>query len=84
MRSIVVIALMVAASNFAPRGASAERVYPWCAYYDAYTYNCGFISLQQCLATTSGVGGACRPNPYGAPVAADAPRRRHKQAAPRY
>ena len=77
MRYIVVIALMVAAPGFAPRSASAETYYPWCAYYDMWTYNCGFTTRQQCLATVSGVGGACRVNPYPAP-AADARGRRHK------
>ena len=29
----------------------------WCAYYDFSTYNCGFHSFQQCLATVRGAGG---------------------------
>jgi hypothetical protein len=37
---------------------------PWCAYYDSSTYNCGFHSYQQCLATISGVGGWCARNTY--------------------
>ena len=54
------------------------REYPWCARYDWTTYNCGFVSLRQCLATISGVGGRCEPNRryVGEPV------RRHKR--PRY
>ena len=83
MRYVIVMALMVAASNFAPRGASAETYYPWCAYYGPWSYNCGFTTFRQCLATISGVGGACRPNPYEAPVA-DARGRRHKQAPQGY
>jgi len=83
MRYVVVMAFMVAASNFAPRGASAETYYPWCAYYGPWSYNCGFTTFRQCLATISGVGGACRPNPYAAPVA-DARGRRHKQAPQGY
>ncbi len=43
---------------FNPTGASAQ----WCSYYDAYTYNCGFRTLGQCLANISGVGGICRPD----------------------
>jgi hypothetical protein len=35
---------------------------PWCAYYDHSTYNCGFHSYEQCLATIRGVGGYCSPN----------------------
>jgi hypothetical protein len=56
--------------------AKAERYYPWCAWYDWSTYNCGFTSYQQCLATIRGVGGVCRPNQ------APAPRGRRSEAAP--
>ena len=83
MRYVVVMALMVAASSFAPRGANAETYYPWCAYYSAWSYSCGFTTFRQCLATISGAGGACRPNPYAAP-AADARGRRHKPARQGY
>jgi Protein of unknown function (DUF3551) len=39
--------------------------YPWCAYYDVWqgATNCGFSTFQQCMATVSGVGGSCGPNP---------------------
>jgi hypothetical protein len=50
--------LLLAAS--APAQA---REYPWCARYDWTTRNCGFVSFQQCLATISGIGGRCEPNP---------------------
>lgn len=83
MRYLVVMTLVVAASSFAPRGANAETYYPWCAYYDAWSYSCGFTSFQQCLATVSGGGGACRPNPY-APPQADTRGRRHKHARQGY
>jgi len=39
----------------------------WCLFDDPYTYNCGFATLQQCLATSSGAGGQCQPNPSGPP-----------------
>ena len=42
-------------------GSSAQAG-PWCAFYDASTYNCGFHSYQQCYATIYGNGGWCRPN----------------------
>ena len=83
MRYVIVIALVVVASSVVPRGAHAETYYPWCAYYSAWSYSCGFTSFRQCLATVSGVGGACRPNPYGAPVA-DARGKRHGQARQGY
>jgi hypothetical protein len=47
--------------------ASAAREYPWCARYDWTTTNCGFVSFQQCLATISGIGGRCEPNPRYVP-----------------
>ena len=42
-------------------GTSAQAA-PWCAFYDPSTYNCGFHSFEQCLATVRGAGGWCRPN----------------------
>jgi hypothetical protein len=48
-------------------GTAQAREYPWCARYDWTTYNCGFVSFNQCLATTSGVGGRCEPNPRFVP-----------------
>ena len=41
---------------------SGAQAAPWCAFYDASTYNCGFHSFQQCLATVRGAGGWCRQN----------------------
>ena|SRR5438132_8823251 len=36
----------------------------WCAWSDAYTYNCGFRTLEQCRATIFGDSAAyCSPNP---------------------
>jgi hypothetical protein len=65
----IMLAMGIAATALA--GAMSEaaqaREYPWCARYDWTTSNCGFVSLQQCLATISGIGGRCEPNPqYGA------------------
>ncbi len=56
------MALLLVAS--APAEA---REYPWCARYDWTTRNCGFVSFQQCLATISGIGGRCEPNPRYVP-----------------
>jgi hypothetical protein len=55
---------VVAAVNAMPGSANAERYYPWCAWYDDWTYNCSFATHAQCMATISGVGGICKPNPY--------------------
>ncbi len=68
MRKLTILAVALAAAISAmPRGASAERYYPWCAWYDEWTSNCGFVTRAQCMATISGAGGICKPNPYGPP-----------------
>jgi hypothetical protein len=38
---------------------------PWCARGDGHDYyeNCGYYTWQQCMASVSGVGGGCFPNP---------------------
>jgi hypothetical protein len=42
--------------------------YPWCAVYSGGSEfggsNCGFLTLEQCRATVSGVGGSCEPNQF--------------------
>ncbi len=56
--------------------------YPWCANYggDASgASNCGFLTLEQCRATVSGIGGFCEHNQFynprsGARANAIAPR----------
>ncbi len=73
MRYGVMIGLAAAALAGAMSGPAQAREYPWCARYDWTTSNCGFVSLQQCLATISGIGGRCEPNPRFAP---QGPRRR--------
>jgi hypothetical protein len=45
-------------------GTGSASAAPWCAWYDAYTYNCGFYTFEQCRATISGVGGICYRNVY--------------------
>jgi hypothetical protein len=84
---LLIVCGAVALALIAESGAQAQaREYPWCAFYGGIggsgigssTYNCGFVSFQQCLATISGVGGSCRPNPryVGEPV--------RRQKRPRY
>ena len=41
---------------------TGAKAAPWCAFYDFSTYNCGFYSYEQCLATVRGAGGWCRQN----------------------
>jgi hypothetical protein len=66
----------------APTPAYA-REYPWCAQYSERVgggRNCGFVTFQQCLATVSGAGGTCEPNPRYA----DGRERRHRREERRY
>ena len=63
-RSTIFAIAVVAAVNAMPGSASAQQYYPWCAWYDEWTYSCGFVTRAQCMATISGVGGICKPNPY--------------------
>ena len=53
------------------------RAGAWCAWYDPYTYNCGFNTFQQCQANVSGAGGYCARNVAEEP--APDPRRRRRQ-----
>ncbi len=78
MRTLAVLAVIVAALSLDAKDANAQGKYwPWCARYDGWTIVCGFATFQQCLATVSGVGGICQPNVEGPPVA----ERRHTKRA---
>ena len=62
--------------------------YAWCALYSGSglggAQNCYFLTLEQCRAAVSGVGGYCSPNPfYTGPGPAPGPRRAQPQPAPR-
>jgi Protein of unknown function (DUF3551) len=56
-----------AASFFFAAGAASADPYRWCAVYggrDGGGTNCGFVTLQQCQATVSGIGGFCAENSF--------------------
>lgn len=59
--------------------------YRWCADYTVLggigARNCYFMTLEQCRATVSGVGGMCVPNPFydGTPIDNSRPARRSKR-----
>jgi hypothetical protein len=39
--------------------------YPWCANYGTPGgTNCGFVTIEQCRVTISGMGGFCEPNQF--------------------
>ena len=57
--------------------------YRWCAEYGGGGRggggtNCYFMTIGQCQAAISGVGGFCRPNPFY--TGGDQPRRKYRRA----
>jgi hypothetical protein len=82
MRVLPKFAILAGVLAITTGGAHAQG---WCVYYDAYTYTCGFTSYGQCMATASGGGGLCRPDPFARPAVRPLPRverhapRRHKR-----
>jgi hypothetical protein len=83
--SIATAAALLALCAFATSPAAADP-YRWCAVYgtsgsDNGT-NCYFMTIGQCQATVSGIGGFCTPNNFydGRPVTTpgEAPRSRNR------
>ncbi len=72
------VTLMVLAAAGAP--AQAQN-YPWCVVSSAYEggQNCGFSTIEQCMATRIGIGGFCVQNtqyhPPISPAASKKPRK---------
>lgn len=69
-KSILTVLILGGAFMLLPDTASAQaaRYYAWCAHYSGGHSgggtNCYFRTRSQCLATVSGVGGICQPNPF--------------------
>ena len=66
MRALLLV-LLVALAGSLPAQAAPYDPYPWCAMYGGSfsgASNCGFKTLQQCMATVSGIGGSCEPNQF--------------------
>lgn len=64
MTSLTLAAL---AATFLFGGSAHADPYRWCAVYGGEEMggtNCGFITLEQCRATISGIGGSCEPNQF--------------------
>jgi hypothetical protein len=67
------------------RNSAAADPYRWCGMYSAKgASNCYFVTLDQCRAAISGLGGFCQPNNFydGRPVvtAEDGSRRGRSRA----
>jgi hypothetical protein len=81
MRLLLVVFGVAVATTAFGTNARAQN-YPWCALLndgEGGATNCGFSTLQQCMADVSGLGGYCEPNntyvpPQGATPAPHRPR----------
>jgi hypothetical protein len=80
----MVLAALTLPALLAPSPARAYEKpydpYPWCAVYGnkmGGASNCGFLTLAQCRATVSGIGGFCEPNQFYNPRRS-APRRHRR------
>jgi hypothetical protein len=62
----IAFAAGLATSYFFAISPTAADPYKWCALYsgNADSRNCGFITIEQCRATVSGIGGFCEPNQF--------------------
>ena len=64
---LIAAAAMLGVPSIMASPARAEIQYPWCAQYSDHNSNggtnCGFVTLQQCRDTISGLGGVCYENP---------------------
>ena len=63
---IVIAVLAGLIAGLAADAAHADK-YRWCAQYSGRgggSSNCYFVTLQQCRAAVSGVGGFCRPSNF--------------------
>jgi hypothetical protein len=65
---LLIMGIVVAAVSIGTR-AEADP-YQWCAQYSGLggARNCGFITVQQCMATVAGMGGFCVPNQFASPT----------------
>ncbi|MGZ5828861.1 MAG: DUF3551 domain-containing protein [Xanthobacteraceae bacterium] len=73
-RRLFAIALLglTGAGGLLPAHAQQHINYPWCtsgAGNEFGAVNCGFSTFEQCLATASGNGQSCGPNPFYEPPA---------------
>ena len=74
---ILTLALGAVIGIAALAGPAEAQNYPWCAVLNTgdASYNCGFVSFEQCLATVRGIGGTCMVNTTYNPAATPRPHR---------
>jgi Protein of unknown function (DUF3551) len=83
-RGTLVLATFLLMAALPPSARAYEMPYdpyPWCAeYWDGRggSGDCGFLTLEQCRAAVSGVGGSCEPNQFYNPRTSPSQRHRRK------
>jgi hypothetical protein len=85
MRAILLMSAILAAFVLLAPTAGHTDPYRWCAQYSGLGgggRNCGFVTLAQCQATVSGIGGFCEPNTFY--TGSERAVRRHKKTVDRY
>ena len=60
-RFVIAIATIVASGIWFGTTASADP-YKWCAVYEMR--DCSYVTIEQCRATISGIGGSCELNQF--------------------
>jgi len=66
---IIVLATLVLSTEALAQSTVAfpHDPYRWCAVYSGDAggaSNCGFLTIEQCRANVSGIGGFCEPNQF--------------------
>jgi hypothetical protein len=81
----IIIASFISFIVFGAADAAKADPYRWCAQYTGRglggSSNCYFMTLAQCQAAVSGVGGFCRPNQFYTGPDERRPRRGKKRRA---
>ena len=67
--TIIVLVTLVLATEALAQSTLAfpHDPYRWCAVYSGDAggaSNCGFLTIEQCRANVSGIGGFCEPNQF--------------------
>ena len=68
LRPFIVLPMLTTLVVMSPTLAHADP-YKWCAQYGSGKgggggRNCGFVSYEQCMQTSRGMGGFCEPNQF--------------------
>ena len=78
------VAVGLTTSCFFAVGVAAADPYKWCAQYSGSisggATNCGFVTIDQCRATISGIGGMCVLNPFYTGPQTKPAKRKRKQS----